>query len=62
MKGKNKMKCPKCGTVLQETENGEYICTPSCGMIYSEEDLKDIQNIEMLEEDMKIWKKVKNFK
>jgi len=56
------MKCPKCGTVLQETENGEYVCKPSCGMIYSEKELKDIQDIEVLKEDMKIKKEVKNSK
>ena len=46
------MKCPKCGKVLQKTENGKYICTPNCKMIYSEKELKD----------MKIKKEAKNLK
>lgn len=25
------MRCPKCGSVLQETNNGNFICTPECG-------------------------------
>lgn len=27
------MKCPKCGKVLQETNDGSYICTPKCGFV-----------------------------
>ena len=25
------MICPKCGKVLQETNDGSFICTPECG-------------------------------
>ena len=53
------MKCPKCGKVLQETNDGSYICTPECKTVYSEQDIRDAQ---MIEEDTKIWKEVKGYK
>jgi len=27
------MICPKCGKVLQETNDGSFICTPECGYL-----------------------------
>ena len=29
------MKCPKCGKVMQETNDGSYVCTPECKNIIS---------------------------
>ena len=28
------MRCPKCGNVLQETNNGNFICTPDCKYVF----------------------------
>ena len=52
------MKCPKCGKVLMKTNDGSYICSPECGGVYSEQDLRDAQ---MIEEDMEIWKSSQKF-
>ena len=56
------MKCPKCGKELLKLENGKYICTPDCKMSYSEKELKDIQDIKMLNEDLEIWKEAQKYK
>ena len=28
------MRCPKCGKVLQKTNDGSYVCAPDCKYVF----------------------------
>ena len=54
------MKCQYCGKDLinLESEKNAMMC-PKCSIIYHEKELERMKDAEMLEEDMKIWRKIK---
>ena len=64
------MKCPKCGEELSLTPMSMCIDKSyqkknfcfKCMKRYSEKELKDIQDIKMLDEDLEIWKEAQKYK
>lgn len=36
------MKCPKCGNVLQKTNDGSYVCDPNCKYVF--DSCKKVEN------------------
>lgn len=58
------MKCPKCGEELSKTPMSMLIDTKQqkknysfhCRKKYSDRELQDIKDAELIDEDMKIWR------
>lgn len=54
----NCLKC--CGMINQLPEGKTYICS-NCGRLYSEKEIRDIKDAEMIEQDMEVWRKAKGW-
>ena len=54
------MKCVECGQQLFDIDNVK-VCS-YCKKTYTEKEIQDIKDVEMLKEDLEIWKKVQKFR
>lgn len=64
------MKCPTCGEELQLTPMSMTLSKKGqkhnycfkCKKLYTDRELKDISDAEMIEEDTSIWKEAQKFR
>ena len=66
------MKCPNCNSEIysslvinaKDEKDGELVhnyCL-HCNKSYSDREIKDLQDIQMIEEDMQIWRESQKYK
>lgn len=64
------MKCPKCGEelmltpmsmLIDKSQQKQNYCF-KCHKRYSDEDLKNIQDAEMIDDDMILWREAQKFR
>lgn len=57
------MKCETCEKELipLTSEKSSYVC-PKCSRIYHEDEIQKMKDIEMLDEDMEIWRETRTWK
>lgn len=57
------MKCLECNKELKLViaEDGKQMCS-KCSKVFTDWEIKEIKEIEMMDEDLKIWKSCQKFR
>ena len=61
--GRLKIKCLECNEELKLViaEDGKQMCS-KCSKVFTDWEVKEIKEIEMMDEDLKIWKSCQKFR